>query len=276
MTDDTHTPKPDPERTSGLTPGDATARDADIPEAPTPEAPTPDPVWRIDDLARLAGISVDTIRYYQREGLLPSGERAGRARRYGPEHLERLERIRALQSRRFSLAAIRALLEREEPGALEGLLAGNDDAYDFDELVGTAAVPPKLARDLIEVGLLREPADHGRAAFDGDDLSVLRAFADMRRIGIPDAMLVEMARLYAAAYDELQRRLLALFTGSSTRWLRGERAEIEGMSAPGAARLARDMRVISDYTLQRNLQRQVLLALEHHADPPPAAAGETA
>ena len=72
--------------------------------------------WRIDELAQRAGIAVDTIRYYQREGLLPSGERNGRTRRFGPEHLERLERIRALQSRRFSLAAIRALLEQRRPG----------------------------------------------------------------------------------------------------------------------------------------------------------------
>jgi len=250
------------------------------PDSPGPEVGTEDD-WRIDDLARIAGITVDTIRYYQREGLIPSGERAGRARRYGPEHLERLERIRALQSRRFSLAAIRALLDREAPGALEGLLAGNDDTYDFDELVGTAAVPPALARDLITAGLLREPADHGRAMFDGDDLAVLRAFADMRRIGIPDAMLVELARLYAAAYDELQRRLVALFTGSSTKSAGGEPAEPVfaengGVTAPAAARLAKDMRVISDYTLQRNLQRQVLLALEHGVDPPEATAGESA
>jgi DNA-binding transcriptional MerR regulator len=252
------------------------------PEAPAePAADEPGSLdWRIDDLARMAGITVDTIRYYQREGLLPSGERAGRARRYGPEHLERLERIRALQSRRFSLAAIRALLEREAPGALEGLLAGNDDAYDFDELVGTAAMPPALARELIHVGLLREPADHGRAAFDGDDLSVLRAFADMRRVGIPDAMLVELARLYASAYDELQRRLVALFTGASTKWAGGAPTELSfgdssGVTAPAAARLARDMRVISDYTQQRNLQRQVLLALEHGVGPD-AAADESA
>ena len=43
------------------------------------------------------------------------------------------------------------------------------------------------------------------------------------------------------------------------------------MTAPAAARLARDMRVISDYTQQRNLQRQVLLALEHGVGPEDAA-----
>ena len=33
--------------------------------------------WRIDELAQRAGVAVDTIRYYQREGLLSSGERNG-------------------------------------------------------------------------------------------------------------------------------------------------------------------------------------------------------
>jgi hypothetical protein len=50
--------------------------------------------WRIDDLAQRAGITVDTIRYYQREGLLPPAERAGRANLYTGEHLARLERIK--------------------------------------------------------------------------------------------------------------------------------------------------------------------------------------
>ncbi|MET0420131.1 MAG: MerR family transcriptional regulator, partial [Acidimicrobiia bacterium] len=105
--------------------------------------------WRIDDLAQRAAVAVDTIRYYQREGLLPSGERNGRTRRFGPEHLERLERIRALQSRRFSLAAIHALLERDDPGALAGLLIGSEEAtYDHDELLAAAGVDASLVRDL--------------------------------------------------------------------------------------------------------------------------------
>src|SRR6476646_5836438 len=76
--------------------------------------------WRIDELAQRAGVAVDTIRYYQREGLLGTGERSGRTRRFGPEHLERLERIRALQSRRFSLAAIHALPDRDDPAPSPG------------------------------------------------------------------------------------------------------------------------------------------------------------
>jgi DNA-binding transcriptional MerR regulator len=220
--------------------------------------------WRIDDLAQRAGITVDTIRYYQREGLLPSGERAGRTRRYGPEHLERLERIRALQSRRFSLAAIRALLDRQTPGALEGLLAGPDDVtYDFAELVAAAGIPEQFAGALVEVGLLREPADHGRAAYDADDLTVLRSFADLRRLSVSDAVLLETARLYTSAFDELQRRLVALYSDpSSAHWAAGDHTQFVDLAPESTTRMARDLRMISDYTLQRNLQRQVLLAIE--------------
>src|SRR5215510_9329354 len=102
-----------------------------------PSDPPADDAWRIDDLAQRAGLSVDTIRFYQREGLLPAGERMGRTLRYGPAHLEQLERIRGLQARRFSLAAIRALLEHD--GSLEGLLATREGAsYDADELRAAA------------------------------------------------------------------------------------------------------------------------------------------
>ena len=49
-------------------------------------------------------------------------ERSGRHKLYGPDHLERLGRIRELQAQRFSLAAIRAILDVDRPG-LEGLFA---------------------------------------------------------------------------------------------------------------------------------------------------------
>ena len=80
------------------------------------------PSWRIDELAQRAGVTVDTIRYYAREHLLPPPERSGRHKLYGPEHLDRLTRIRDLQAQRFSLAAIRAVLDADQRGLLHALL----------------------------------------------------------------------------------------------------------------------------------------------------------
>ena len=47
--------------------------------------------WKIDELAQRAGVTVDTIRYYGREGLLEPPERSGRHKLYGNQHVERLE-----------------------------------------------------------------------------------------------------------------------------------------------------------------------------------------
>ena len=233
--------------------------------------------WRIDELAQRAGVAVDTIRYYQREGLLPSGERNGRTRRFGPEHLERLERIRALQSRRFSLAAIHAILERDDPGALAGLLVGSEEAtYDHDELLAAAGVDASLVRDLTDAGLLRDPAEHGRSAYDADDVSVLRAFADLGRLAIPDRALVEVGRIYAEGLDEIQRRLVEVFTFVDSHCWDDEHAErFRTMFSAEVERFARDVRVIADYTQQRNLQRAVLHKIEEHgADHAPATTSD--
>src|SRR6185436_10850451 len=63
-----------------------------------------------EDLARRADISVDTIRFYQKRRLLPPPAREGRVAWYGPEHLERLARIRDLQAQGLTLALIGRVL----------------------------------------------------------------------------------------------------------------------------------------------------------------------
>ena len=66
---------------------------------------------RIGDLARRTGVDVQTVRYYEREGLLsvpartPAGYRA-----YGPQDLERLYFVRHCRSLDMPLADIRRLL----------------------------------------------------------------------------------------------------------------------------------------------------------------------
>ena len=120
----------------------------------------PEACYRIDELAREAGITVDTIRYYAREGLLAPPVRAGRHKLYGPEHLDRLERIRHLQGQRFSLAAIRALLDADRPG-IENLFVTEGRRYTFDELVDRAGLDPALVARLRDVGLLADPVSLG-------------------------------------------------------------------------------------------------------------------
>ena len=66
----------------------------------------------IGGLARAAGVGVETVRYYQRRGLLPEPARPpGEVRRYGEEDLKRLRFIRSAQAAGFTLNEIDELLD---------------------------------------------------------------------------------------------------------------------------------------------------------------------
>lgn len=67
---------------------------------------------RISDLAREGGVGVETVRFYQRKGLLdrPRGEAAG-GRHYGSDDVHRLRYVRQAQTAGFTLAEIAELID---------------------------------------------------------------------------------------------------------------------------------------------------------------------
>lgn len=66
----------------------------------------------ISRLAASAEVHVETVRYYQRRGLLDEPQRpAGGVRRYGSTDVARLQFIRRAQAMGFSLGEIAGLLE---------------------------------------------------------------------------------------------------------------------------------------------------------------------
>jgi Ca-activated chloride channel family protein len=66
--------------------------------------------YKLDELARKAGASVRTVRYYVQRGLIPAPEFRGKDTAYTCEHLVRLKAIRRLQERFLPLDAIQAEL----------------------------------------------------------------------------------------------------------------------------------------------------------------------
>ncbi|MGZ8764666.1 MAG: MerR family transcriptional regulator [Acidimicrobiia bacterium] len=231
-----------------------------------PDEPASD--LRIDDLARDCGLTVDTIRFYQREGLLPAAERVGRTRVYGAVHRERLEQIRDLQQRRFSLAAIKALLDAERPGIVEGIFAGGDTHYSFDELVERAEIDPALADRLRWSGLLRDPAEFGRDAYDAADLDLLRSVADMARLGLPGDVIVELASIYTEGVERMQSQVLDLFTGRrGPGWTDADELRaFQTNAAASAGELLPTVTRMVQYVHQRTLQRLTLGAIETEVD----------
>jgi Zn(II)-responsive transcriptional regulator len=65
----------------------------------------------IGQLAKHAGVAIDTVRYYERNHLLaPAGRLASGYRRYGEAELKRLRFIRRAKALGFTLEDIRSLL----------------------------------------------------------------------------------------------------------------------------------------------------------------------
>lgn len=70
--------------------------------------------YSIHELAQATGVPRRTIRYYVQRGLIPAPEGAGRGHFYTDAHLERLQRVRALQEQGRPLDEIAVLLEAED------------------------------------------------------------------------------------------------------------------------------------------------------------------
>jgi MerR family mercuric resistance operon transcriptional regulator len=68
-------------------------------------------VIAIGDLSQRTGCNIETIRYYERIGLLPPPDRNGRYRRYGTRDVKRLVFVRRARELGFTLDEVRALME---------------------------------------------------------------------------------------------------------------------------------------------------------------------
>ncbi|MFQ6392521.1 MerR family transcriptional regulator [Nocardia sp. KC 131] len=98
-----------------------------MPQEPQPESHLPDPgraVYGISVTADLAGIGVQTLRLYERHGLLTPVRSDGGTRRYSSDDLARLHRIAALAAAGVNLVGIARILDLEDVNA--DLHADND------------------------------------------------------------------------------------------------------------------------------------------------------
>ncbi len=81
---------------------------------------------RIGKVSKMLGVSIDTLRYYEKFGLLPQiGRTNGGARLYTPADVSRLEFILRAQRMKFTLAEIKQLLAlRDHPSAAQPEVLG--------------------------------------------------------------------------------------------------------------------------------------------------------
>lgn len=175
--------------------------------------------YRVDDLAARSGISVDTVRYYQSKGLLPAPEREGRVAWYSDEHLERLDRIRGLKDKGFTLASIARLLTGDHDPADAALVAAvvSSDAeavaptMSLDELAGRTGVSPSLLKAIEREGLLAPHDVGGSPRYTKEDAEIVKAGLALLEAGLPLGELLALARKHDGAMRAVATEAVELF-----------------------------------------------------------------
>ena len=150
---------------------------------------------RVEQLAGDADLSVDTIRYYQKIGVLHPPVRQGRVAVYDDSHASRLTEIRQLSQDGFSLAQIQRLTESAAHPLLNSL-NNVTESLTFDELVETSGVNAKIVHLAVDAGLIR-PTRTGGDRFGLETLTMLKAGAGLLDSGVPFDQLIQLAVRHA-------------------------------------------------------------------------------
>jgi DNA-binding transcriptional MerR regulator len=177
--------------------------------------------YRVEQLAAMCDVSVDTIRYYQSLGLLPAPDREGRVAWYGAEHVDRIADVRSLQRKGLTLAAIRRVV-RGELGAADADLAAavaaargpggdEDDPLTLDAFAARSGVPASLIQAVEREGIALSRLVDGQERYAAGDIDVVRTALRLLEFGLPLGDLLRLARDADRAMRGLAERAVELF-----------------------------------------------------------------
>jgi DNA-binding transcriptional MerR regulator len=227
--------------------------------------------YRIEQLARSAGVAVDTIRFYQGKGLLEAPRREGRVTWYAESHLDRLRRIKELQQQGFTLTVIQRFLTGELEPSDEALVAAvtrpaAPQTLTLSELAERSGVAEPLLMSLQQAGLLVPvEGDADEPLYPADDLDAIAAGMKLIAAGVPLGSLLDLGKDYAAAVDRTARQAVDLFD----RHVR-ERIQSEGGAAEAAERRLletfNDLLEASGTLVRHHFQRTLLRAAREHIE----------
>jgi DNA-binding transcriptional MerR regulator len=227
--------------------------------------------FRVEELARRAEISVDTIRFYQKRRLLSPPEREGRVAWYGPEHLERLQRIRELRSRGLTLALIARMLDgRLDPtdvplatAVAEADAEAPEEFLTLAELAARSGVPDVLLEAVAREHLLVPRVHDGEPRYTTADIAVVQQGLRLLEQGLPLPDLLALAH----AHHETTRGTAELAVALFDRYVRTPLRESDLPNEEKAAKLVEAFRTLlpAVTTLVAHHFRRVLLevAQEH-------------
>jgi DNA-binding transcriptional MerR regulator len=225
--------------------------------------------YRVDELAELAGLSVELVRSYQSRGLLPPPDHEGRVAWYDKRHLDRLRRIRELKAKGWSLRSIADALndpDRGLRGVVEAATTTGDDTFDLPELARRTGIPPAVLRSVEASGVLRPRVDgRGQAVYSDADVTAMSALLSLIGTGVPMEEFMAVADVQLAAVQRVAEGTFELF-------LRYQREPLLARSLPARAeaeRLATSLRALLDAVgalLAYNFGRTVLEVAHDYLD----------
>ena len=176
--------------------------------------------YRVEELAQLSGTSVDTIRFYQKRRLLDAPRRDGRIAWYGPQHRERLARIRELRLRGLTLGLIGRLVRGELDATDEPLAAAvaaadlGGDTEEFLTLVELAhrtGIPEAMLTTVVDAGLLIPRVHDGAQRYTATDAAVLQAGLELVGTGLPMVDVLALARDHHARTRATAEQAVSMF-----------------------------------------------------------------
>jgi DNA-binding transcriptional MerR regulator len=224
-------------------------------------------MYDVGQLASISGLSIDTIRYYQTQGLLHPPGKQGRRAVYGEEHRRRLERIRDLTDRGFSLKSLRELFA-EDSGDTRALRAaleeGRSEAvYEPREFARALGIPYPLLASLEQSGLLVPQAgNEGDRRYTQSDLEVTGGALKLLEKGVPLHDLLALALEHDRATLAFVDRAIDLFDDH----IRKRKGDGKEESAEKVAEAYRELLPVVTglvaHHFQRTLVRRALERLE--------------
>jgi len=125
--------------------------------------------YNVGEVARLANVSVRTLHHYDAIGLLAPARRGENGyRRYGPDDLERLQRILAYRELGFELEAIAAMLDDPEQDELSHLRRQKRLLQSRRERIDAMLRALQETMEAIQMGFTLDPKDMLEAFGDFD------------------------------------------------------------------------------------------------------------
>lgn len=226
--------------------------------------------YRIEQLARTAGVAVDTIRFYQGKGLLEPPRRDGRVTWYGDGHVERLRRIKELQQQGFTLTVIQRFLAGELEPSDEALVAAvtrpaAPQTLTLTELAERSGVAAPLLMSLEKAGLLVPIEGGEEPLYPADDLQAIAAGMKLIAAGVPLGELMDLGKDYAAAVDRTARRAVDLFDQHVRERIQSEGGETEAAERR-LLQTFNDLLEASGTLVRHHFQRTLLRAAREHIE----------